>query len=79
MSRWKTGKAQPQPARRDTLLRLEWLASELAELYAPDEGRLWLFAPHKRLGGERPVDRIQEGKMEEVLAIIAQLKDGAYV
>jgi uncharacterized protein (DUF2384 family) len=79
VSRWRTGRAEPQPDRRDSLLRLEWLVKELAELYPPDEAHLWLFSPHKRLGGDRPADLIQSGRTEEVLRIIAQLKDGAFV
>lgn len=79
VSRWRAGKTQPQPDRRDYLLRLEWLVSELADLYSPEEAHLWLFAPHKMLGGDRPADRIQQGKIEDVLAIIDQLKSGAHV
>ena len=79
VSRWRTGKTQPQRDRRDYLLRLEWLVSELADLYPPDEARLWLFSPHRLLQGERPADRIQQGKIEDVLTIIDQLKSGAYV
>jgi uncharacterized protein (DUF2384 family) len=63
---------------RDSLLQLEWLVSELAELYPPQEAHLWLFSPHKLLSGERPVDLIERGETERVLQIIAQLKDGAY-
>jgi putative toxin-antitoxin system antitoxin component (TIGR02293 family) len=79
ISRWKTGRTEPQPDRRDQLLRLEWLVSELSELYSPHEAHLWLYSPHKRLEGQRPADLIQSGKTEEVLQIIAQLKDGAFV
>lgn len=31
VSRWRTGKTEPQPDRRDSLLKLEWLVSELSE------------------------------------------------
>jgi transcriptional regulator with XRE-family HTH domain len=79
VSRWNTGKVEPQPDRLQKLLTLEWLLEELADFYPPDEARLWLFSPHRLLGGKRPADRIQEGSLEDVLAIIAQLKDGAYV
>jgi transcriptional regulator with XRE-family HTH domain len=79
VSRWRGGKSEPQPKMRDSLLQLEWLVSELSELYRPQEARLWLFAPHKQLKGERPVDLIERGETEPVLRIIAQLKDGAYI
>lgn len=78
VSRWRAGKTQPQPDRRDVLLRLEWLVTELSDLYSPDEAKLWLFSPHRLLAGDRPADRIQQGKIEDVLTIIDQLKSGAY-
>lgn len=79
VSRWRTGRTEPQPDRRDSLLRLEWLVKELSELYPPHEAHLWLYSPHKRFEGQRPADLIQAGKTEDVLRIIAQLKDGAFV
>jgi DNA-binding transcriptional regulator YiaG len=79
VSRWRTGRTEPQPERRDSLLRLDWLVKELSELYPPEEAHLWLYSPHKRLAGRRPADLIHAGKTEEVLRIIAQLKDGAFV
>ena len=78
VSRWNTGKTEPQPDRLQRLLTLEWLLDQLSELYEPDEARLWLFSPHRLLGGDRPADRIQAGKVDDVLALIAQLHDGAF-
>ena len=73
VSRWQTGKAKVEPQRGhlDRLLTLEFLIGELAEFYTPQEARLWLFSPHRLLGGERAADRIQQGKVDDVLALIA--------
>ena len=79
VSRWKNGHVEPQPTHRDNLLRLEWLISELSELYQPENAKLWLYSPNKLLNGDRPADRIQNGQIEDVLTVIAQLKDGAFV
>ena len=78
VSRWRTGKAEPQRRSLDRLLTLAWLAEELAEFYPPDEARLWLFSPHRLLQGQRPADRIEEDRVDDVLALIAQLRDGSY-
>jgi uncharacterized protein (DUF2384 family) len=43
------------------------------------DAHMWLFAPHKQLNGQRPVDLIQAGAIETVLKIISQLRDGAHV
>lgn len=79
VSRWQTGRAEPQPDRLERLLILEWLVGQLSEIYEPSEARLWLYSPHPILGGQRPADRIQRGDVDSVLAIIAQLRDGAFV
>ncbi len=79
VSRWRTGRATPQPDGLQRLLTLEWLIGELAEFYEPDQARLWLFSPHRLLSGDRPADRIQGGQLDDVLALIHQLSDGAFV
>ena len=54
------------------------LVDRLADLYAPDETRLWLYARHPLLGGERPIDLIHDGRTERVLGVIESLADGTY-
>lgn len=79
VSRWRGGKVEPRPDRLERLLLLEWLVTELSDFYKPPEARLWLLSPHPLLGGDRPADRIRQGKLNDVLAIIEQLKTGAFV
>jgi transcriptional regulator with XRE-family HTH domain len=79
VSRWRQGHVDPQPGKLQQLLALEWLANQLAEFFAPDEARLWLYSPHRLLGGDTPADRIQDGRSQDVLALIDQLRDGAFV
>lgn len=79
VSRWRQGRVSPHPGTLDRLLKLDWLADQLAAFYEPDEARLWLFSPHSELAGERPADLIAEDRMEEVLAVIDRLQSGAYV
>lgn len=79
VSRWQQGHVDPQPTKLQQLLALEWLADQLHEFYPPDEARLWLFSPHRLLSGDTPAERIQTGKSQDVLALIDQLRDGAFV
>ena len=79
VSRWQTGRAEPQPDGLRRLLELEWLVEQLAGFYEPAEARLWLFSRHQQLKGERPADLIAQGRTDEVLAIIDQLRGGAYI
>lgn len=79
VSRWQQGHVDPQPGKLTDLLALEWLADQLHEFYPPEEARLWLFSPNRLLAGETPAARIQEGKSRDVLALIDQLRDGAFI
>lgn len=79
VSRWQQGRVDPQASKLHQLLALEWLAMQLAEFYVPDDARLWLYSPHKLLGGKRPADLIAAGDIDAVLALIDQLRDGAYI
>ena len=79
VSRWQQGRVDPQPAHLGRLLALEWLTSELADLYDPVSARLWLFSRHRLLGGATPAERIEQDHIDDVLTIIEQLKTGAYV
>jgi transcriptional regulator with XRE-family HTH domain len=79
VSRWQHGQSTPQPRKLEALLTLEWLADQLAQFYEPDEARLWLFARHPLLNGDRPADRIAEGRTEDVLVLLDELQSGAYI
>jgi transcriptional regulator with XRE-family HTH domain len=79
VSRWSTGKIDPQRDRLHRLLELEFFLGELAEFYSPEKAKLWLFSPHKLLDGETAAARIQAGKTQDVFAILDQLRSGAYV
>jgi transcriptional regulator with XRE-family HTH domain len=79
VSRWTTGKIDPQRERLRRLLELEFFLTELSEFYSPEEAKLWLFSPHKLLGGETAAARIQAGKTQDVFAILDQLRSGAYI
>lgn len=79
ITRWKHGRVEPRPTHLTRLLTLEWLVSQLADLYEPQEAHLWLRAPHRLLGGDRPWDRIQSDQTDDVLALVDQLKSAAYV
>jgi transcriptional regulator with XRE-family HTH domain len=79
VSRWQQGRVDPQPSHLSRLLTLEWLASELSEFYEPGEARVWLFSRNRLLHGATPAQLIAEDRTDEVLAVIEQLKTGAYV
>jgi transcriptional regulator with XRE-family HTH domain len=79
VSRWNQGKAFPQPDAERTLLELEYIVDELSDFYDPQEARLWLFSRQKLLGGQTLAELIQKGRTDEVISMIAQLRDGVFV
>jgi len=79
VSRWNQGRAFPQPEAERTILELEYIIDQLSDFYEPQEARLWLFSRQKLLNGEKPAELIQQGRTEEVLAVINQLREGVFI
>ena len=79
VSRWRTGKATPQPRTQLLIADLRYVVDRLADIYTPDETRIWLYSRNALLDGERAIDLIHENRTEEVLAAIERLDAGAYL
>ncbi len=79
VSRWRTGKATPQPRTQLVISDLRYVVDRLADIYTPDETRIWLYSRNALLGGERAIDLINQNKTEEVLAAIERMDAGAFL
>ena len=79
VSRWRTGKATPQPRTQLLIADLRYVVDRLADIYTPDETRIWLHSRNALLGGERAIDLVHQDRTEEVLAAIERLDAGAYL
>lgn len=55
------------------------LLARLAALYPLSDVLTWLNAPHRLLGHKPPLVVWEQGHHDEVLALIAQIEEGAYV
>jgi hypothetical protein len=64
-------------ATRDAALR-EALKLLLADFYSPAEAEVWLTSDQSMLGGIAPAAAIAVGRAGDVIAIIAQLREGSY-
>jgi transcriptional regulator with XRE-family HTH domain len=78
VSRWLSGKATPDLRTQTVIAELRYVVDRLSDFYSPDETRLWLHARHPMLGAGRAIDLINNGRTEEVLAVIEALDSGAY-
>jgi hypothetical protein len=79
VSRWNQGRAYPQPGTEKTLLELEYIVDLLADFYEPNEARQWIFAPQKHLDGRSPAQLIREGRIDQVMRLVHQLRDAVYL
>ncbi len=78
VSRWSSGKTTPDLRTQTVIAELRYVVDRLADFYTPDETRLWLHSKHPMLKSSRAIDFINEGRTEEVLAVIEALDAGAY-
>ena len=79
VSRWNQGRAYPHASTEKTLLELEYIVDQLSDFYTPNEARLWMFSPQKQLEGKAPAELIREGRIDEVLRFVNQLRDAVYL
>jgi transcriptional regulator with XRE-family HTH domain len=79
VSRWNQGRAYPRATTEKALLELEYIVDQLADLYEPREARQFIFAPQKLLGGESPAALIGSGRIDEVMRLVAQIRDAVHL
>lgn len=79
VSRWTNGLKAPHPRTQLILSDLHYVVIRLSEYYTPEEIRTWLYARHPQLEGARAIDRIHEGRSEEVLNILDRLDADVYL
>lgn len=78
VSRWTAGISFPHPKTQLLISDLRYVVDRLAELYNPEETRVWLYSRHRLLNGERAIDLIHASRADEVLAVIESLNEGSY-
>ena len=78
VSRWSAGKALPHPKTQLIISDLRYVVDRLSEFYSPEETRLWLYAKHRLLDGERAIDLINRGHADKVLAVVESLDEGTF-
>jgi len=78
VSRWTSGASFPHPKTQLLISDLRYIVDRLAELYDPEETRVWLYSKHRLLNGERAIDLIHAGRADEVLSVIESLNEATY-
>jgi transcriptional regulator with XRE-family HTH domain len=79
VSRWLAGTHYPHPKTQLVLSDLHYIVNRLKEYYTSEEIRVWLYALHPQLEGQRAIDLITAGESEAVIAILDRLDSEAYL
>ena len=79
VSRWKSGDIKPQPRSELILSDLHYVVGRLQEFYTAQDIRLWLYARHPQLNGERAIDLIHDDRTVDVLKVIDRLENEVFV
>jgi transcriptional regulator with XRE-family HTH domain len=79
VSRWVNGAMKPRPHMQLILSDLHYIVGRLQEYYSADEIRIWLYARHPQLEGERAIDLINRGESERILNILDRLDAETYL
>lgn len=78
VSRWNQGKAYPHAGTEKELLELEYIVDQLSDFYEPSEARQFIFSRQRLLGGISPAELIKNGKIDDVISLVGQMRDGVY-
>ena len=64
---WAKGDASPTGAKVERLLDLNYLIRMLREVYTDQGVEIWLRSRNRHLEGQRPIDLLTEGALDQVL------------
>lgn len=78
VSRWAAGSSSPHPKTQLLISDLKYVVDRLADFYSPEEARIWLYAKHPLMDGDRAIDLIHDRKADRVLAAIESLAEATY-
>lgn len=79
VSRWRNGTKRPQPTNERVLSDLIYVVKRLEDYYNTDEIRLWLYARHPQLEGQRAIDLIHDGRVVDIFQVLDRLDSDGYL
>ena len=77
--RYKNHESAPSPDVRDRLGKLRELSQLLTEVFVDKDSQLaWLYGSVPMLRGQRPIDKIRKGELDEIISVLAGIHSGAF-
>jgi len=73
---WSQGSATPRGTRVHRLLDIKHIVELLRDTYTDEGIEIWLNSRNRNLDHQRPVDLLQQGRAEDVLAEVERLTGG---
>jgi transcriptional regulator with XRE-family HTH domain len=64
---WVSGEAAPRSRSRKRLLDVKYIVDELQEVYTREGVDIWLHSRNRNLGGQRPIELLTAGNVDEVV------------
>jgi uncharacterized protein (DUF2384 family) len=78
--RYRKHENAPSPEVRERLGKLREITQLLSEVFREKDSQLsWLYGSVPLLRGQRPIDLIRRGELDQVISILAGIHSGAYV
>ncbi len=73
---WAAGKSRPEGSSRDRLLELKYVIEELSDVFADEGIEIWLHSRQRALGGNTPLQLLEDGEFDTVLQAVENLAGG---
>lgn len=78
--RWRNRENAPSLDHRERVEKMSELHHLLREIFgSPDHQREWLHSTVPGLNGRRPISLLREGKIDEVIGLLAAVESGAHL
>ena len=76
LHRWRAGETEPRSVFLSRMDALHEFQQELSDLVKPEAAREWLRTPVPALDGRRPVDLLEDGRIEPLTRLLMRMNLG---
>jgi DNA-binding XRE family transcriptional regulator len=73
---WASGQVKPSSSKALRLLDVHHIVAALRDVYTAEGIEIWLRSRNRDLGGQRPLDLLAEGRIDEVVQEVEHVTGG---
>ena len=78
LQRWQEGATQSHQGAWRMMEKLEGICQSAMRLLKTEAQKSWFQAPNATLGGERPIELLRRGELDQVRNVLGMLEWGIY-